>query len=60
MPEIYRERAKRWRDEALNMPAGKRREVHMALAQGYDLYEDNLEADLLEKEMVAASDRLGG
>jgi hypothetical protein len=34
-PVIYRDRAKKWQDEAETLPAGKDRDACMALAEGY-------------------------
>ena len=34
-PVFYRDRAKRWREEAESLPNGKDRDACMALAEGY-------------------------
>jgi hypothetical protein len=34
-PVLYRDRARRWREEAESLPAGKDRDACMALAEGY-------------------------
>jgi hypothetical protein len=35
-PEVYRERARQWRDAAAKLPIGETREAYMALAEGYE------------------------
>jgi hypothetical protein len=34
-PVLYRDRARRWREEAESLPPGKDRDACIALAQGY-------------------------
>lgn len=51
-PEVYRARAKQWRDGAVSMPDGEKRKAYMSLAEGYERL-----ADLLEVEPSPAPDR---
>jgi hypothetical protein len=44
-PEVYRERAKQWREAATGLPDGPTRKAYLALTEGYERL-----ADIIEKE----------
>ena len=48
-PEVYRGRAKQWREAAPGLPDGRIRKAYLALAEGYEKL-----ADLIEKERAAS------
>ena len=54
-PATYRERAKKWREEAETLPPGKERDACMGLAEGYA----NLAA-LIQKANNGCTGRTGG
>jgi hypothetical protein len=35
-PQVYRKRARRWRDSAVALPPGDTRNAHITLAEGYE------------------------
>jgi hypothetical protein len=51
--EIYRARARRWREEAVALPLGKERDACMVLADGYDnlaaLIEDETDCGMVRR-----------
>ena len=53
-PEVYRARAKQWREAAQNLPDSETRKGYLALAEGYERL-----ADIIEKERGIVPESLG-
>jgi hypothetical protein len=44
-PQVYRERARQWREAAEKLPPGETRKVHVTLAEGYENLARLIEVD---------------
>jgi hypothetical protein len=47
-PQVYRERARQWRDSAAALPPGDTRNAHITLAEGYENLVRLIEVDLAD------------
>jgi hypothetical protein len=55
-PQVYRERAQRWREAAEKLPPGETRNAQIALAEGYENLARLIELDRVD---MAACNRSG-
>ncbi len=44
-PQVYRERARQWRDAAAEIPSGETRDAYLVLSEGYEKLADLIAAD---------------
>lgn len=52
-PQVYRERARQWRDAAAELPAGETRDAYLALFEGYLKLADLIANDVTGERCVA-------
>jgi hypothetical protein len=53
-PQIYRERAQRWRNAARAIPPGDTRDACVALEEGYNNLAKLIEIDVASRSLVSA------